>query len=99
ARVEHSTSIIIAEALRCTGLTERLQDVQHLLHHRIEFLGNRESIQRRERARVQKEIERVHVVVERLLKINAVGPNLSSSLAHHDVPAYLLPPVRTHNLW
>ena len=76
SRIESSASIIIAKTFGWTSLRKRLHDVQHAPHCGIEFRRNRESILRRQQPRVQEKIQRIHVVVQRLLEVDPVRPDL-----------------------
>ena len=75
-RIEHASSIIIAKTFRGTMGGEHSHHFQHLAQYDIERLGHLHVIARGQRSRVKKEIQRIHVIVERLLEVDAIWPNL-----------------------
>jgi len=91
ARVEESPAIIVAETLRWSGLRKSLHDSQHSAEDRVILGRNPESIFRCQQARMEKEIERVHVVVQRLLEVDAIRPDLVLCFFDQDFPSGFLP--------
>ena len=59
----------------------RCDHVQHLVQDAVISGRDFNIVGRSEGSRMQKEVERVDVVVERLLEVNPVGANLASGFA------------------
>ena len=97
-RIEDSASVIIPETFCGTDFGKRLDDIQHFLQYVVELLGNREAVLARKDSRVQEKIERVYVVVKRLLEVNAVGADLPFRLFQYDAPSVILPAFCGRNL-
>jgi len=60
-------------SLRPACLREGGDDVEHSLEHGVVGWGDFESIARLEQARIEEEVERVDVVIERLLEVHSIG--------------------------
>jgi hypothetical protein len=72
------------------------EDVQHPVERPIERGGNADPVRRNEGPGVKKEVQGVHVVVNGLLEVHAVGLDLALRLALNDTPAEVLPVPSPH---
>src|SRR5258706_8866007 len=97
-RIEKTAAVVVTEAVRRSYLSEGLHDYKHFPDHFVEAGGNLGAIAGSEQARMQKEIERIDVVVQGLLEIDSVGPNLALGLLLNDPPALLSPRFGGRNL-
>src|SRR5277367_2890868 len=91
ARIENSSAIVVAKAVGRTGLGYGAKNVKHFRQSLIEAGGNLHAVPRRQQSRMQKKVQRVHVIVERLLEIYSVGTHLTVRLLQHDAPAFRTP--------
>src|ERR1700683_3385178 len=91
SRIENSASIIVSKPFGKTDLRESLNDIQHFSERVVELFRNREAVFACEESRVQEEIERIHVVVESLLKIDSVRTDLPFRLFQDDFPSPVSP--------
>ena len=98
AWIEEAAAVIVAETLGGSGLRERLDNVEHAAYDFVIGGRNFDSISRGQQAGMQKKVERIHVIVERLLEINAVGTNLASGFVQQDLPAVVFPIRRARHL-
>src|ERR1051325_7725970 len=94
-RIEQPSAIVVSEAVRRSGLGERPNEIQHFADDWIEFGCNLDVVSGGKQARMQQEIQSVNVIVKRLLKIDAVGPDLACRLLLNCLPAHLLPSRRS----
>src|SRR5580704_1541483 len=96
--IKKSAAVIIPKAFGRTTRGKRLDHVQHFLQNIIELFGNVYTALAREMSRMQKKIERVYVIVERLFEIDSVGADLPFRFFQYDFPTLVLPALRRSNL-
>src|SRR5207248_1634133 len=89
-----AASIVISQRWRIAGAAECSQHVQHALEGSLEFLRQLDIVYGRKHRGMQKEIQRISVIVDRLLEMQTVGMNLPFGFVDDDFPAALLPSAR-----
>src|ERR1700677_1052311 len=86
-RIEDTPAVVIAETRRRTTTTQQVKSGQHFFQSGFKAFRNRDAVQSCQYVRVQKQIERVDVVIRRLLEMKSVGADLTAALSQHDLPA------------
>ena len=94
ARIEYSATVVIAQLRGITGPAQYAQRIQHFLEGSIELRRDGNMIQRSQNTGMQEEIESVDVIVSRLLKVQAIRPNLLLGCLQNDLPSALSPSFR-----
>ena len=90
-RIPQAAAVIVAEAFGRACLREGGDDVEHSLEHGVVGWGDFESIARLEQARIEEEVERVDVVIERLLEVHSIGTHLALRFVQHNFPGGFSP--------
>src|SRR5258708_39032266 len=89
--VKKPAAIIIAITWRWSGASQQAQNVQHPFQCVFKSFWDRNADHARQNRRMQKEVERVNMVVCRSLEMEAIGLNLPLGLAQDDLPPQRLP--------
>src|SRR5580658_8427186 len=98
-RIEEPPAIVIPELGRRAGAPEQAQSGQHPLQRILQTLWNRNIICACQNGGVKKKIERIHVIIGRLLEVEAVCLNLPVRLSYDNLPAQRLPAFGLNQLW
>src|SRR5690348_1828547 len=94
AWIEHAAAIVVPKAISGAGTSDDTHHLEHFLQYRIEGFGHHQIIARCQDSQMQKEIQRVHVIVERLFEVNAVRADLTFSFGESNGEPFLLPTAR-----
>src|SRR5262249_52202176 len=89
--IEDPSPIAISELRRRSCLCECGQSLQHSPNCLIEPRRNRDLITDCQHSRVEKEVQRVDVITDRLFEVHTIGQDLTFSLPQHDLPPVPLP--------
>src|ERR1039457_2944616 len=95
----HTPAVIVAKTFRRPSLRERRNYIQHAFQSGVIRTRNVDAVARGQQARMEKEVECVDVIVERLLEVHAVRTHLPLRLMQHDSPSGLLPGRGPRHLW
>ena len=96
-----SASVVVSEVWQASGLGEDGQGFIHLLDGLIEAGWDCNAIASSQISRELEEVSGIHVVVNGLFEVKAIGADLGFGLFEDDLPAALLPAaslgdLRTH---
>ena len=85
--IEKPAAVIIAEFRRRSGLTQCAENFRHIFNRAVERSGNYLTIALRENHGMQKEIQSVYVVVQRLLEVHSIRADLPPGFRKNDFPS------------
>src|SRR5580700_3380191 len=93
--IEQSPSIVISQEWRRARTSQQQQSVHHLLDGLLEFSGDGEVVETGKDNSMQKKVDRVNMIVSRLLEMKTVGLDLMLRFSQNDFPSQRLPMFRT----
>src|ERR1700722_10176142 len=85
-RIEQTASIIVTESRRCSSAPEQTENRQHLLQRVFKGFRDFYAVYAGQYRRMQKEIERINVIIGGLLKVKSVQSDLPGRLLQNDLP-------------
>jgi hypothetical protein len=94
AWIKQPAPIVIAHAGNDASPAKYAEGIQHFDHGGVIVRRYLDLIQGSKYASVEKKIESIHMVVGRLLEVEAIGPNLLPGRFQYDLPPSFLPPPR-----
>src|SRR6516164_310208 len=93
-RIKHTTTIIVAPSRRSARPAQHREHVQHLLKPANVFWRKWHAVQRGQHAGMQKEVQRVYMVISGLFEIKPIQPYLPLRFPQHNFPSPPLPTRR-----
>src|SRR5580692_1370141 len=89
--IEQSSSIVVSQDWRRARTPQQQESVHRLLYSRLEFSGDGKFVKTGKNNSMQKKVDRVNMIISRLLEVETVGLDLTLRFSQNDFPSQGLP--------